>query len=132
MKTNILTLCDFAKDYNGQLNIIGSFNQIKSSFFPSAPMSFYIVCQFVIKENIAGDHFVKISVANKESGEYMVTPQDFKLTVDKPEGENADKVFVTNLILNMDNTIFKAPGSFVLKVVSDNNVKELDFYVVKV
>ena len=58
MKTNILTLCDFAKDYNGQLCISGTFNQIRSTVFPTEPISFYIAMQFVISDNIEGDHLV--------------------------------------------------------------------------
>lgn len=130
MRTNILTLCDFAKDYNGQLNIMGTFNQIQSAVFPSNPVSFYIVCQFVIKENIIGDHFVNISAYHKESGDFVVPLTNFKLNV-APDNNNVtpDKFFSTNLILNLDKVVFQKPGAYLLKVESDKNTQELEFYV---
>ncbi len=132
MKTNILTLCDFAKDYNGQLNISGTFNLIRSAVFPTAPISFYIVCQFVIKENIEGDHFVTISVTNNETGNFFVQPQEFKLSVGKNPDASFEQDLFTNLILGIEKTVFENPGSYTLKVVSDGNVQELNFYVLKV
>lgn len=132
MKTNILTLCDFAKDYNGQLNITGTFNQIRSDVFPTFPVSFYIVCQFILTENIVGDHNVNISVKNKDTGSMLVAPQDFRLSVAKHnEGQNEQNL-ITNLVLSMDKVVFENPGTFTLKVISDGNSQELDFYVVKV
>ena len=129
MRTNILTICDFAKEYNGQLNIIGTFNHIRSEVFPTNPISFYIVCQFVIKENIVGEHFVTISVVHKDSGEYLVAPNNFKLDIQVENVARLDRVFMTNLLLNLDKTVFKKPGTYVLTVESDKNTKDLEFYV---
>ena len=132
MKTNILTLCDFAKDYNGQLCISGTFNQIRSAVFPTEPVSFYIVMQFVISGNIEGDHFVSVTVVNKETGQDFLNPQDFKLNIAKGQGEVPDRDLTTSLILALDKVAFEAPGSYSIKVVSDGNVQDLNFYVVKI
>ena len=132
MKTNILTLCDFAKVYNGQLNISGTFNQIRSAVFPSEPVTFYIAMQFVLKERIEGRHEVSISIVNKHTRTALIEPQDLRLEVANENGNRPDMDFTTNLILAIDKVAFAAPGAFTVKVISDGNVQELDFYVVKV
>lgn len=129
MRTNILTLCDYAKEYNGQLNIVGTFNQIKSEVFPTNPISFYIVCQFVIKENIIGEHFVNISVVHNESGEYLVKTRNFKLAIELENNAKPNKVFITNMILHLEKTVFNKSGAYTLIVESDKNTKEVEFYV---
>lgn len=131
MKTTILTLCDFAKDYNGQLSIQGTFNQILSDKFPSMPISFAIACQFTISSNIVGSHVVEMTITDKDSGTPLIPKQDFRLQVDKATEADAHRNLVTNFILNIDKIIFDHPGTYTLKVVSDGNIQELDFYVVQ-
>ena len=132
MRTTILTLCDFAKEYNGQLSITGTFNQIRSSVFPTEPLTFFIAMQFFLKENIIGDHIVSLTVKNNATGLDLLKPQEFKLNVAPSESGNLDEALITNLILNLEKVSFKEPGSFNIKVVSDGNLQELDFFVVKV
>lgn len=132
MRTTILTLCDFAKEYNGQLSITGTFNQIRSSVFPTEPLTFFIAMQFFLKKDIVGDHIVSLTVKNNATGLDLLKPQEFKLNIAASEAGNLDEALITNLILNLEKVSFKEPGSFNIKVVSDGNVQELDFFVVKV
>lgn len=131
MRTNILTLCDFAKEYGGQLTITGTFNNILSNVFPTDPISFYIVCQFLIVENIIGSHSVAVAVAEKGTKKPLIKAQEFKLDIPKESNVSEDRNFITNLILKMENLKFEKPGTYTIEVNSDNNVQELDFYVTK-
>lgn len=131
MKTNILTLCDYAKDYQGQLSIVGTFNTINTSRFPSDPISFCLVCQFELEDNIIGDHSVTISIKNKETGECLVPTQELKLNIQEGQGITRGKRFSTNLILNFDKMMLKEAGTFIIEVISDGTKADTEFYVEK-
>lgn len=132
MKTNILTLCDFAKEYNGQLNISGTFNQIRSEVFPTEPISFYVAMQFVIKDNIVGEHRISLSVVNKNTGSDFFAPQEYRLDITHKQPGAAELAVTPSLILALDKVVFEAPGVFAVKVVSDGYEQEIDLFVVKV
>lgn len=131
MKTNILTLCDFAKDYNGQLNISGTFNQIRSSVFPSEPISFFIAMQFVFKDEIVGQHRISISVVNKTTGEDFLPTQELRLDIAKKNDGTEEIPVMPSFILAVDKIVFESPGAFVVKVVTDDYEQEIEFFVVK-
>lgn len=131
MRTNILTLCDFAKEYGGQLTVTGTFNNILSNVFPTEPISFYIVCQFVIVENIIGSHSVSVSVTEKGTKKPLIKTQEFKLDISEKSNVQVDRNFITNLILKMESLKFEKPGTYTIEVNSDKNVQKLDFYVTK-
>lgn len=131
MKTNILTLCDFAKDYNGQLTIAGTFNRITSSVFPTLPIKFFLVCQFELKDNIVGDHLVTISIKNKETGEFLIKTQEFKLNIVRNSDVKDMGAMYTNLLLDFDKVIFQSPGVYIVDVTSDGHHDDIEFQVVK-
>ena len=131
MKTTILTLCDFAKDFQGQLSIIGTFNRINTVNFPSNPISFCLVCQFELKDNIVGDHYVTISIKNKETGRPLIQTEQLKLNVQE-NSEVQDNCFYTNLILNFERIVFQEAGAFIVEVTSDGSVNDTEFYVNKI
>lgn len=132
MKTNILTLCDFAKDYQGQLSIVGTFNRINTTNFPTSPISFCLVCQFEIKDNIAGDHYVTISIKNKETGVFLIQTQELKLNIQEHSEGALNNRFYTNLILNFDKMVFQEAGAFSVEVICDGSTNDTEFYVSKV
>ena len=88
--------------------------------------------QFFLKENVIGEHFVTLTVKNNATGMDLLKPQELKLEVGASEVKDPQEALITNLIFNLEKVSFQEPGSFNVKVVTDGNVQELDFYVVKV
>lgn len=131
MKANILTLCDFAKEYNGQLTIVGTFNMIRSNVFPTIPLKFFLVCQFELKDNIVGDHHVTVSIKNKDTGEFLIKEQEFKLNIVKHSSDDDFGTMYTNLLLDFDKVMFQSPSVYTVDVVSDGNHSVIEFKVVK-
>ena len=131
METNILTLCDFAKDYNGQLTIAGTFNRVHSSIFPTAPISFNLVCQFILKENIVGDHYITITIKNKETDELLIEKQELRLNVEAKKDNLYEEHMVSSLILNFNNIVFQNPSTYVIEVLMDGNLEWIEFYVLQ-
>lgn len=129
MKTNILTLCDYAKDYQGQLSIVGTFNRIGVAGIPSSPISFCLVCQFEIEDNIIGDHYVTISIKNKETGAFFIEPQELKLSIQQNMDVSTTDKFYTNLVLSFDKMVFHEVGTFVVEVLSDGAKNDIEFCV---
>lgn len=129
MRTTIFTLCDYAKDYNGQLSIMGTFNRIVSDKFPADPRSFCLACQFEVKDHTKDDHYVNISVKENSTGNLILPTQELRLSVSQ---NNSDRRLVTNLILNIDRFVFQNPGTYTFEVISDNNKNDIELYVDKV
>ncbi|MDE5875289.1 MAG: hypothetical protein K2H15_06540 [Muribaculaceae bacterium] len=129
MKTKIFTLCDFAKDYNGQLSINGTFNVIKSNVFPTVPRSIFLACQFELCENIVGSHNVNIILTDLQTNKIIID-EKLRLEIGQKNESTIDKKrFYTNLVLNLENISFDAPGTFEFKVSSDEVTETLELYI---
>ncbi len=106
MKTEILTLCDYAQDNNGKLTIIGTFNIISSRVFPFTQNIFFIVARVAFGEGEFGDHPLKCSITdslNKELASISGTCH-----VAQP-----DKGFANlNILFPVPQLSFTSPGSF--------------------
>lgn len=126
MRTTIFTLCDYAKDYNGQLSIMGTFNRIASKTFPTDPRSFCLACQFEVRDNTRDYHYVTISIKENSSDKFILPTQELRLSVEQGD---SDRRLVTNLILNIDRLVFQNPGTYTFEVISDNNKKDIELYV---
>lgn len=129
MKLKIFTLCDFAKDYNGQLCINGTFNILRTPVLPSLTRSMCLACQFELCDNVQGTHDVSITLTEKKTGNVMID-EKLRLQVGVPASE-ADKMrrLYTNLVLNLENIIFPSDGTYEFKVTSDDSVDTLEMYV---
>jgi len=126
MKTEILTLCDYAQDNNGKLTIIGTFNTISSQVFPFTQNLFYIVVRVAFEKGEFGDLPLKCSIndsSNKELGSLSGTCH-----VAQP-----DKGFATiNILFPVPQFSFTAPGSFHVILSIGGSSFELPLTVVKI
>ena len=129
MKLKIFTLCDFAKDYNGQLCINGTFNILRTMTLPSEPRPMCLACQFELHENIIGTHNVSITLTNKNTGTVMINEQlRLEVGTASPDTKNQRRMY-TNLVLNLENMRFPTEGSYEFKVSTDNYTDTLEMYV---
>lgn len=129
MKIKILTLCDFAADYNGRLSLMGTTDQLTSSQFPSAPVSFSLACQFALDpDNKMGDHPVSIVFIEKESGSHIMSQQELRLSVAGSD-PNVGRRLLANLIVKLDNISFPKPGTYIVNVKTEDDEDDVELYV---
>ena len=65
MIVDIFTLCDSAKEYQGKLVIVGTFNTISAIQFPATHPELAIVARIVMGNQEKGKHTLKISIKKK-------------------------------------------------------------------
>ena len=131
MKLKIFTLCDFAKDYNGQLCINGTFNVLRTTELPTAPRPMSLACQFELCDNIVGFHNVDITITDKQAGKVLL---EEKLRLEVGTNNNSlelNRRLYTNLVLNLENMVFNSSGTYEFKVATDEVTETLELYVVK-
>lgn len=65
MIVDIFTLCDSAKEYQGKLVIVGTFNTISAIQFPATHPELAIVARIVMGNQEKGKHTLKISIKKR-------------------------------------------------------------------
>lgn len=60
MEVEIFALCDAATDYGGRLNLLGTFEQIRTKQFPAAHPHFAVALRIRFERIEEGDHPVRI------------------------------------------------------------------------
>lgn len=130
MKIKILTLCDFAADYNGRLSIMGTTDRLTSEQYPSAPVSFSIACQFELNPSTkVGTHPVSLAFYEKETGKHVMPQQELKLSVSETGAEGDNRRLLANLIVKVDSLSFQNPGVYVVKVTTEDDAGDIELYV---
>ena len=130
MKIKILTLCDFAADYNGRLSIIGTTDRLTSEHYPSAPVSFSIVCQFELTPSTrVGMHPVSLVFFDKETGEHIMKEQQLNLSVSEVGSDVNNRRLLANLIVKVDSLSFPTPGVYIVKVTTEDDAGDIELYV---
>ncbi len=131
MKIKILTICDFAADYNGRLSITGTTDRFLFPAFPSMPVSFCLACQFELEGSKLGEHPVMLSFVKKSSGKHYLPIQELKLKVTGTEVEK-DRRLLTNLVMKIDNVSFDGPGTYIINVRTEDCEESIELYVDKI
>lgn len=133
MITTITTLCDFAKEYKGQLCINGTFTNIYTTVLPTAPLNFALVCQFLLDPGEKEILDVCINISHTASGTKMTPEEGFSFQLDGSAGE---KNFIgqkpCNLILNLNKVSFPEVGEYIFKISVEGKEYLLKLYVVDV
>lgn len=130
MKIKILTLCDFAADYNGRLSIIGTTDRLTSEQYPSGPVSFSIVCQFeLIPSTKVGMHPVSLAFYEKETGKHVMQQQELNLSVSETGAQGNNRRLLANLIVKVDSLSFPTPGVYIIKVTTEDDAGDIELYV---
>lgn len=80
MIVDIFTLCDSAKEYQGKLVIVGTFNTISAIQFPATHPELAIVARIVMGNQEKGKHTLKISIKKENEDAYLVNP--FNMDID--------------------------------------------------
>ena len=127
MKTEILTLCDYAQDNNGKLTIVGTFNIISSLAFPFTQTLFYIVARVAFEKGEIGDFPLKCSITDYSSNKELASLSG-TCHIAQP-----DKGFATlNILFPIPQLSFSEPGSYHVILSIGESSFELPLTVVKI
>ncbi|MBR4801417.1 MAG: hypothetical protein IK041_01250 [Bacteroidales bacterium] len=105
IEVNILTLCDYAQEYNGRLMITGAFNSLVLSRFPFTYPEIALVARFSVPSS--GEHIIEFGI-KEVSGKYtLMEKQSIKMI---STGELRSPY--ANLIIKGNNVIIPEPGKY--------------------
>lgn len=129
MKPSIISLCDFAQEFGGKINIIGAFNEVTSKKFPTEPISFFLACQFTFRADELGDHYVNIDITDTKDGSKLAHEQ-LRLNIAQQPQKSEDIGFgAANLLLEFKQVSFQKPTIFAIRVEVDDESYHREFQV---
>lgn len=76
-QVNIITLCDYAQEYNGRLMIVGAFNSLVINKFPYVYQDLALVVRFA--PSSPGEHRVEFSIKEINGRFTLMEKQSFKI-----------------------------------------------------
>lgn len=120
MQVNIFTLCDNAQEYNGKMVIVGTFNQISATKFPSIHAEFAIVASIGFDENEKKEYDIEIGIKKSDSELFLMNPVKMKASNADTQGEYT----YINLIVKGNNVEIKEPGKYIVYLKVDSEVRE--------
>ena len=130
MKVELFVLCDAAADYQGRLNILGTFDSIWAKQMPAVHPICAVALRLRFLKIEEGDHKIKISIVDGD-GKAVVRPVEANVNVifrNTPLTSMA-----TNMILNLQGLKFSAYGEYSIDLAIDGRHElSLPLYVNKI
>ena len=116
MKVELFVLCDAATDYQGKLNILGTFDSIWSRQVPAVHPLCAVALRLRFEKKEEGEHKVRISIVDQDGVE-VVKPVD--ATVNVRFRDVPLQSLATNIILNLQVLTFPRYGAYSINLVVD-------------
>lgn len=115
MTIQIAVLCDAATDYNGKLNLLGTFDTIFSGKFPAMHPQCSIALRIVFDRIEEGSHKLRMNFGD-EDGKLIMPSMDVPVDVAFPP----DATFISrNFVVNIQQLKFDKPGLYSIDVAVD-------------
>jgi hypothetical protein len=114
LNVEILSVCDFAQDALGKLNVFGAFDAITAQDFPTVHPLMCVAVRVRFQVYELGDHNVRLEIKNAD-GDNLVPPLDGTLSVNGIGGDSA----CANMALNIANLKLEREGSWKLTLTID-------------
>ena len=108
MNTQIAVLCDAATDYQGKLNLLGTFDTIFTRKLPAVHPSCAIVLRTIFTRVETGKHRIRIDFVD-EDGKAVIQPLDLPFEIRMPDGAIS---LSRNFIVNLQQIKFEKAGSY--------------------
>jgi hypothetical protein len=115
MKVELFVLCDAAADYNGKLNILGTFDTIWAKQIPAVHRQCAIALRARFSRIEEGDHMVKIHIVD-EDGKAVVPSLEAGVHVQF--GETPSSVSM-NMIFNIQGLTINDYGEYSIDLAID-------------
>ena len=116
MNVEVFVLCDAATDYQGKLNILGSFDSIWSKNIPAVNPHCALALRMRFLKIEEGEHTFKINIVN-EDGVPVISPFETKLDI-KSTDVKAGSI-ARNMILNLQGLKFEKFGEYSIDLAID-------------
>lgn len=113
MKTEILTLCDSAQEYLGKTVIMGTFNEFKSTVFPTLIQNVSLVIRIAFNHDEDVNAELNIRAYNIKEPEYLII--NFNTPFTNKPNSNGKRSFA-NAILKLDGLQIPKPGTYVFEI----------------
>jgi hypothetical protein len=115
MNIQIACLCDAATDYQGKLNLLGTFDTIFTRTLPAVHPSCAIVLRAVFSRDETGTHRIRLNFVN-DDGQPVIQALDLPFEIRLPQGANT---LSRNFIVNLQQIKFDRAGSHSVDVAID-------------
>jgi hypothetical protein len=119
MEIQIAALCDAATDYNGKLNLLGTFDTIYASQLPAVHMQCSIALRIVFNSIEEGPHKVRINFVD-EDGKFVMPSIDMPIQITMPDGASFQS---RNFIVNIHQLKFERPGLYAIDIALDGRME---------
>lgn len=117
MTIQVAVLCDAATDYNGKLNVLGTFDTIYAPEFPSHHPQCSVAMRLAFDRIEEGPHHLIINFVD-EDGQPIMRGTDVPLEVVFPP----DATFISrNFVVNIQQLKFDKPGLYSVDVIFDDH-----------
>ena len=116
MTIQIAVLCDAATDYNGKLNLLGTFDTILTNQLPAVHPQCSVALRMSFSRIEEGQHKVKMNFVD-EDGRFVMPSIDTMVDVTVPDDAN---FIVRNFIINIQQLKFDKPGQYSIDIALNN------------
>lgn len=129
MNIQVAVLCDAAADYNGKLNLLGTFDTLFTPKLPAIHPQCSIALRVVFERAEEGSHKMKLDFVN-EDGKPVMPSMDAPVDI----GFSGDATFVSrNFIINIQQLKLESAGLYSIDVTVDGRqLASIPLSVVKV
>ena len=116
MTIQVAVLCDAATDYNGKLNLLGTFDTIYAPQMPQQHPQCSIAVRIAFDRNEEGRHILNMNFVD-EDGQPIMNSMQIPVEVDFP----ADATFISrNLVVNILQLTFSKAGLYSVDLSMDD------------
>lgn len=112
MNIQVAALCDAATDYNGKLNLLGTFDTIFTKQLPAVHPQCSIALRIIFSKIEEGSHKVKMNFVD-EDGKFVMPSIDMPVEVALTDDAN---FLSRNFVINIQQLKFDKPGSYSIDV----------------
>jgi hypothetical protein len=130
MKVELFALCDAATDYQGKLNMLGTFDSIWAKQMPAVHPFCAVALRIRFMKIEEGEHKVKISIVDGD-GKAVVSPVEAGVNIQFKNTSLSSTA--TNMILNLQGLKFPVYGEYSIDLAIDGRHEvSLPLYVNKI
>jgi hypothetical protein len=127
MNVEVFVLCDAATDYQGKLNILGSFDSIWSRNVPAVNPHCALALRIRFLKIEEGVHLLRINIVN-EDGQPVISPFETKVDVRSTDIKTGS--IARNMILNLQGMKFEKFGEYSIDLAIDGrHERSIPLYV---
>jgi hypothetical protein len=115
MNVQIAVLCDAATDYNGKLNLLGTFDTVLTQQMPAVHPQCSVALRIVFDKIEEGAHKVKMNFVD-DDGRFIMPSIEMPVEVALPADAS---MLARNFIVNIQQLKFDRPGQYAIDVAID-------------